>query len=339
MELLVSVIQFVVIPFVFIANELTYHSSLESSRAISDECADKYPMSSQCPSWADFYCNNWMWKDWMTNNCKKSCNRCGGSGQTCAKTPSWMKNTLNAQNVQIINGQFAPSPIPWQVHLHTSASGPRGGSFICGGTILDEETILTAAHCFVDTFPDSGDFIEAGIRTEGDSGEQTIFIKSVINHPQYNSENSDNDISIVKLKTPLTFNNNVRGACLPESSFAPQSLAVVSGWGRTKYGDLSSALKFVAVPLLSNVQCVEPYTNYPSYAITSNMVCAGYLEGGKDSCQGDSGGPLVVPKSSSDDTAIIYGVVSWGWECAEPKQPGVYARVTRYLPWIKANMK
>ena len=81
---------------------------------------------------------------------------------------------------------------------------------------------------------DSDDLIKAGITQEGSSGQQTILIKDVINHPQYNSATSDdNDISIVKLKTPLTFNNNVRSACLPESSFAPQSQAVVSGWGTT----------------------------------------------------------------------------------------------------------
>ena len=83
---------------------------------------------------------------------------------------------------------------------------------------------------------DSGDLIKAGITQDGSSGQQTILIENVINHPQYNSVTSDNDISIVKLKTPLTFNNNVKSACLPESSFAPQSQAVVSGWGRTLAG-------------------------------------------------------------------------------------------------------
>ena len=55
-----------------------HHNGRSLIMIFSDECADKYPMSRQCPSWAGFYCNNWMWKDWMTNNCKKSCNRCGG---------------------------------------------------------------------------------------------------------------------------------------------------------------------------------------------------------------------------------------------------------------------
>ena len=67
-----------------------------------------------------------------------------GSGQTCSKIPSWIKNALNAK---IINGQFADSPIPWQVRVHASFNS-LGKSFACGGTILDEETILSAAHCF-----------------------------------------------------------------------------------------------------------------------------------------------------------------------------------------------
>ena len=68
------------------------------------------------------------------------------------------------------------------------------------------------------------------------------------------------------------------------------------------------------------------------------MVCAGFTEGGKDSCQGDSGGPLVVPRNFSDDSAIIYGVVSFGYGCAQPDAPGVYSRVANYVGWIQSNM-
>ena len=92
---------------------------------------------------------------------------------------------------------------------------------------------------------DSGDLILAGITQAGSSGQQRIWIQDVINHPQYNSATNDNDISIVKLKTPLNFNNDVKKACLPESSFAPQSQAVVSGWGTTVSGMLSIIILLV----------------------------------------------------------------------------------------------
>ena len=69
------------------------------------------------------------------------------------------------------------------------------------------------------------------------------------------------------------------------------------------------------------------------------MVCAGYPSGGSDTCQGDSGGPLVVQKSPTDDSAIVYGVVSWGIGCARPGYPGVYTRVTKYVDWILNHMK
>ena len=92
------------------------------------------------------------------------------------------------------------------------------------------------------------------------------------------------------------------------------------------------------MPLITNEDCTEPPSIYQPYEITSNMVCAGPIVGEKDSCQGDSGGPLVVPRSSSDASAIIYGVVSWGRKCAQPYAPGVYARVAKYLGWIRSYM-
>ena len=97
-------------------------------------------------------------------------------------------------------------------------------------------------------------------------------------------------------------------------------------------GITSNVLKYASVPLITNEDCIQ------SYQLTSNMVCAGFKEGGKDACQNDSGGPLVVPRSSRDATAIIYGVVSWGDGCAQPDYPGVYSRVAKYLDWIEGYM-
>ena len=69
------------------------------------------------------------------------------------------------------------------------------------------------------------------------------------------------------------------------------------------------------------------------------MVCAAFPDGGIDACQGDSGGPLVVRRGPNDESAVIFGIVSWGYGCAKPNNPGVYTRVTKYIPWIKDRMK
>jgi len=306
-----------------------------------NQCQDKH---SGCPGLKSYCASSLFWKNWMATYCPTSCGLCSGSGgQTCAKVPSWMKNAMSNR---IINGYFAPSPIPWQVRLQPSFNSIAAYGF-CGGTILDEETILTAAHCFYDkksgtnAFPqDNGGVLFAGITQQGSTGQQKMWMKHVHIHPQYNKVTQDNDIAIVKLKLPLTFNNNVKNACLPEFSFVPQSKAVVSGWGATTFGgSTSSHLKYASVPFITHAKCVTPHTNYHSNEITFNMICAGFFTGETDSCQGDSGGPLVVPRSSTDDTAVIYGVVSWGLECAKAKQPGVYTRVTNKLYWIKSHMK
>ena len=153
--------------------------------------------------------------------------------------------TSQSMNTRIVGGEDAPDPIPWQVHVD------RG----CGGTILDETTILSAAHCFN---PFRGAYyIEAGHKVRGSLDSQKIYVKETIIHPMYNEmipHKYDNDVAILKLKSSLTFNENVQPACLPQPSFMPentQELAVTSGWGYTSQGN---GLAFYALIVISDAK-------------------------------------------------------------------------------------
>ena len=264
-------------------------------------------------------------------------------GQQFARIPQWMKPT----QTRIVGGDIAPGPIPWQVHVHFLARpGYRcDGTCTCGGTILNENTILSAAHCF---YPlETAEYIQAGITEVRSSKGQKIDVEGVIFHPEYDESREvaqyDNDIAILKLKEPLTFNDDVLPARLPDATLNPEfkeEFAYVSGWGTTsRGGSTSDDLRFVSVPILEINKCVNLNYLYTPSEITTNMICAGDLkDGGEDSCQGDSGGPLVIQYTDSDDTAIIYGIVSWGNGCAQQNGPGMYARVSNYNSWIQGYM-
>ena len=141
-----------------------------------------------------------------------------------------MKSDLASASNRIINGKTAPSPIPWQVHLRQGS--PSVFSYFCGGTIIDAKTILTAAHCFHGMNLKGTDFfVTAGI-VHVDGAGQSAFVEKITLHESYDNENVDNDVAILKLKTPLTFyKNSVQRACLPEASYVPTGKAVASGWG------------------------------------------------------------------------------------------------------------
>ena len=154
----------------------------------------------------------------------------------------------------------------------------------------------------------------------------------------FNSFTYDYDFVILKLASNLTFNNNVKPACLPDASFAPENtgqICFVSGWGALYSGawSLPDKLQWVDVPIITNSECAASYSG--SYDVLDSMICAAYPEGGKDACQGDSGGPLVCKVNGE---AIVTGVVSWGIGCADADYPGVYGRVTEVLSWIENNM-
>uniref|UniRef100_A0A8C7WUC4 Zgc:100868 n=1 Tax=Oryzias sinensis TaxID=183150 RepID=A0A8C7WUC4_9TELE len=162
-------------------------------------------------------------------------------------------------------------------------------------------------------------------------------VTTVIVHPNYNSNTNDNDIALLQLSSPVTFNNYITPVCLAStnSTFYSGVNTWVTGWGNIGSGvslPAPQTLQEVQVPIVGNRQCK---CSYGAGSITDNMVCAGLLAGGKDSCQGDSGGPLVIKQNN---LWIQGGVVSFGQGCAEPNYPGVYTRVSQYQTWINTQI-
>uniref|UniRef100_A0A8C4F937 Peptidase S1 domain-containing protein n=1 Tax=Dicentrarchus labrax TaxID=13489 RepID=A0A8C4F937_DICLA len=167
--------------------------------------------------------------------------------------------------------------------------------------------------------------------------EVTRTVTQIINHPSYDSSTNDNDISLLKLSSPVTFTNYIRPVCLAASgsTFYNGTDSWVTGWGTIGSGvPLPSPqdLMEVEVPVVGNRQC---NCDYGVGSITDNMICAGLRAGGKDSCQGDSGGPMV---SKQNSRWIQEGIVSFGEGCAEPEKPGVYTRVSQYQSWINSKI-
>ncbi len=239
----------------------------------------------------------------------------------------------------IVGGQEAdPGEWPWQVALVSKGVDPGNGQF-CGGALIGERWVLTAAHC-VDTANTNSLDVVAGIHdlVTVDAGAVRVALSQIVVHPGWSDVTKDNDIALLKLAQPIAERAR-RADALPiaYSTLPPASIgalvgvdATVTGWGnRSSNGqDFPARLHEVVVPIIANADCQNAYDN-----LTDNMLCAGLPQGGKDSCQGDSGGPLVVADGPNWQQA---GIVSFGIGCALPDFPGVYTRVSRYIDWIRA---
>ncbi|KAK2829444.1 hypothetical protein Q7C36_017434 [Tachysurus vachellii] len=236
-------------------------------------------------------------------------------------------------NIKIVGGTNAvPGAWPWQVSIQ------ERDLHFCGGSLINERWVLTAAHCFP-SFSLLGVTANLGLTNlEGPNpNKQQRTIAELIRHPRYNI-NNDNDIALLQLTSPVTFTNYIRPTCLAatKSDFPNRTNVWVTGWGDIKSNvELPSpqTLQEVKVPIVSNSDCA---TSYGNDIITYNMMCAGLSEGGKDSCQGDSGGPMVFKHNT---TWVQAGIVSFGRGCALPNFPGVYTRVSQYQDWINSIIK
>ncbi|KAM5236248.1 kallikrein-7 [Ctenodactylus gundi] len=222
---------------------------------------------------------------------------------------------------RIIDGHVCKkSSNPWQVALL------KGRQLHCGGVLVGERWVLTAAHCQMSEYN-----VQLGSDVLGSNNAQKIKASKSFRHPGYSTQTHVNDIMLVRLNKPAKLSSTVKKVKLPTTCEPPGTSCVVSGWGTTRSPDVSfpSHLMCADVNLISPNECKKVYKDL----LGESMLCAGIKDSKTNTCNGDSGGPLVCK-------GTLQGIVSWGtFPCGQPNDPGVYTQVCKYTKWVNNTMR
>ncbi|XP_034237241.1 serine proteinase stubble-like [Thrips palmi] len=236
---------------------------------------------------------------------------------------------------RIVGGQNADiGEWPWIAALF------NGGRQFCGGSLIDSTHILSAAHCVAhmsswDVARLTVRLGDHNIRTNSETKHIEKKVRRVVRHRGFDSRTLYNDVAILTLDSPVQFRRDIRPICMPSGSAAyAGKTATVIGWGSLREsGPQPAVLQEVNIPVWTNAECRQKYGNAAPGGIVDTFLCAG--QASRDSCSGDSGGPLMV----NDGRWVQVGIVSWGIGCGKGQYPGVYSRVTSFMPWIQKNLK
>ncbi|XP_059845403.1 granzyme K-like [Hypanus sabinus] len=237
---------------------------------------------------------------------------------------------------EIIGGhKVKPHSRPYMASIQTHKQ------HVCGGALIARRWVLTAAHCEV-RIKQSRVVLGVDSLSKRQRGRKTMVIRKIIPHPEFNSKTPENDIMLIQLAREAVLNKYVSTLELPKSGADVKAgtECSVAGWGTTnpKVLKASDDLREVNLTVIDRTVCnSKAYYDLSPY-ITKDMLCVGDEKARKDSCVGDSGGPLICMKRRNENKYA--GIVSAGAECAVPKEPGIYTRLSeKYLRWIRMITK
>ncbi|XP_045493771.1 serine protease nudel isoform X2 [Colias croceus] len=246
------------------------------------------------------------------------------------------KDRIKRMESRVVGGKPSqPAAWPWVVALY------RNGMFHCGGVILSQNWVMSAAHC-IHKFWEHYYEVQVGMlrRFSFSPQEQIHRVTHVIMNQNYDQEDMKNDLSLLRVKPVIQFSRWVRPICLPGPEVAGEdwkwgppvgTICTAVGWGSTvPHGPDPDHMREVEVPIWDQCNHREDQAG--------REICAGLAEGGRDTCQGDSGGPLLCRNPSNAQQWYVAGIVSHGYGCARKGEPGVYTRVSLFVPWIKYFM-
>uniref|UniRef100_A0A8C0GXW0 Peptidase S1 domain-containing protein n=2 Tax=Chelonoidis abingdonii TaxID=106734 RepID=A0A8C0GXW0_CHEAB len=202
-----------------------------------------------------------------------------------------------------------------------------GSTETCGGFLIQEDVVVTAAHCNCNL---GNIFVYLGVQdfTEPGPNWQLIQARRWVQHPDFNNENFDNDIMLLKLWDSAELTERVVPIPLPEANHhvSPGTECSVAGWGRTGVNTTTDRLLEVEQEVMSDSLCKDQYQHYNP----TTMLCAGNPRVKKSPFHGDSGGPLVCD-------GVVQGIVSNGNPDGRP--PSIYTRISKFIPWINETLQ
>lgn len=241
--------------------------------------------------------------------------------------PDGPSGTNPTPQPEIVGGRPAgPTEYPFAVALLRRGTSDRFDAQFCGGSLIGPDLVLTAAHC---VFGRSASTVDVLAGTHDlRSGGQRLHATRIHVHPAFDPDTTANDVAVVETAAFVRGASLLSVATPDDEPAAPGSPSTVIGWGSTKTNGYPTSLRTVEVPVVSDESC---RASYGRQIVEAVMICAGEDDGGRDSCNGDSGGPLMVRR---DESWLQIGIVSWGYGCALPGLPGVYAETAATSPFL-----